>query len=549
MDGDRLAITVEGVDGRFVRWGGDEPDAEMIPGDLEFGTSLPGGYKDIQCSLFRRLGGDERLFDGIRAYGLGNRTAWDGRLVQFPRADLQVNPGGVGWASHLRDDPSFREIYINRDLGMFTQTSLARKSALLNGSQDYQEFSTTPDAGGIPSLNLGLTGPWSRDTFVEAVVHGIPGSTLARIRFDWAVTTATVNPLTANWIGSVYTTDSDETTFLSTTDYQGTASSGSLDYAPSTPQDAFLIQWRYSAAGGNASTRYDMYIKRPRVFGSHGLTIRGTSPDDGFYGHDLIQNIVSRTAPLLTATQGTGGIEANTSFVVPQAAFLEPTTGEDAVMLINGYFMNEWGVFDDKRFFWRAPDDTRLVWQARADEGAHVSLEGETAEAQYNGVLVRFSDPWGRRRIAGPPAAYWQGGTARADTTNATLVDTSTSNAVNRAGIPRRWAVIDVGPVTTDNGAVQLGAVWLAEHRLPQRRGTITISRQATHPTEGPVPPWRIRAGDSISTPDLADTDPKRIIETRYTRRDDSLVATVGNPDYKVDAILERLGVQQSGVI
>jgi hypothetical protein len=181
--------------------------------------------------------------------------------------------------------------------------------------------------------------------------------------------------------------------------------------------------------------------------------------------------------------------------------------------------------------------------------GAHVSLEGETAEAQFNGVLVNYTDPSGQKRIAGPPAAYWQGGVARCQTTNAVLVDTTSTNAVNRAGIPRRWGVLDIGPVTTDTGAVQLGYVWLAEHSLPQRRGTITVQGAVEHPTEGLVSPWRVRAGDGIQVTDLADDEPRRIIETRYTRGSDTLTASVGNPDYKLDAILERIGVQLIGVV
>jgi hypothetical protein len=281
------------------------------------------------------------------------------------------------------------------------------------------------------------------------------------------------------------------------------------------------------------------------------LTKQGTASAteaQGFYGHDLVYNIVSRTAPLLTTAQGIGGVERNTSFVVPQAAFLEPTTGEQALMSVNGYFLWEWGVYDDKRFFWRASDPDRLVWRARADRGAHVSLEGETAEAQFNGVLVNYTDPSGQKRIAGPPAAYWQGGVARCNVTNAVLVDTTSTNSVNRAGIPRRWGVLDLGPVTTDTGAVQIGYVWLAEHSLPQRRGTITVQGAVEHPTEGMVPPWRIRAGDGIVVTDLADDQPRRIIETRYSRGSDTLTATVGNPDYKLDAILERIGVQLTGV-
>lgn len=296
---------------------------------------------------------------------------------------------------------------------------------------------------------------------------------------------------------------------------------------------------------------YVLYWTCLAVYGTHGLTKHGTpnaTQASGFYGDDLIADIVSRTAPLLTVKRGVGGIEANTSFIVPEAVFMEPTKGSDAIMDVNKYFLWEWGVYDDV-FFWRPPDATRLTYQARLDQGAHVSFEGEAADAIYNGVVVRYRDAIGNTRMAGPPAVYWQGGIARANYTNAALVDTSSTNPVNAAGIPRKWPVIDLSFATTDEGAAAIGTAWLKEHSLPQRRGTITVAGSVIHPTEGPVPVWRVRAGDGVVVTDLVDDEPRRIIETRYSRATDSNVLTVGSPDYKLDAILERLGVQVGGLI
>lgn len=550
MEGDRLALSVTSSDGRVVRWGGDEPNAEMIPGDLEFSTSVPGGYKDLSCSLLRRLGGDERLFDNVRVYGPGNRTAWDGRLVQFPRENLQVNPGAVGWSSHLRDDPSFREIYVDQDKSHWGPPSVALQIARIGSTRNPNlPASMIPDAtNGEPALKQSFGDAWTTYTPICESMYSSGGIPLGSIYYAWKRDGITGTAAPWNW--STLLTTTDTLTGIDTSGNLAAAGPGTGTLAATTSTRMFgFAQFYYdSAPAGTAGTTYSIFWTCLGVYGTHGLTKRGTASAteaQGFYGHDLIRDIVSRSAPLLT----TGGIEANTSFVVPQAAFLDPVTGEDAVMLINAYFLNEWGVYDDREFFWRAPDVNRLVWRARADRGAHVSLEGETAEAQYNGVLVSYTDPTGQRKLAGPPAAYWQGGIARADVTNSVLVDTTSTNAVNRAGIPRRWGKLEIGPVTTDAGAVQLGYVWLAEHSLPQRRGTITISGSVEHPTEGFVPPWRVRAGDSVQVTDLADDQPRRIIETRYSRRDDTLTASVGNPDYKLDAILERIGVQLTGVV
>src|SRR4051812_12559699 len=131
LEDDRLAVSVTTADGSGVRWGGDEPNEGQVPADLEFGSAMPGGYKDLSCSLLRRFGGKETLFDRVRAYGPGNRTAWDGRLVQFPRADLQVNPGAVGHSAHMRDDPSVREIYVDQDKTRWEGPTVQRKLNLV----------------------------------------------------------------------------------------------------------------------------------------------------------------------------------------------------------------------------------------------------------------------------------------------------------------------------------------------------------------------------------------------------------------------------------
>jgi hypothetical protein len=328
---------------------------------------MPGGFKDLSCSLLRRLGGEESLFDRVRVYGPGGRTAWDGRLVQFPREDLQVNPGAVGWSSHLRDDPSFREIYVDRDLGHWGQASVQRQINLMGSFNPSFTPSVEPDAAtGQPSLRTAVSDAWT--TYLplceaQYVSGNVP---LGSLYYAWKMGGATISAADANWFwaANIMTTDVVGSIDASGSLRAAGPGTGTVTATTSDKMVAMVNLYYNAAPAGAAGTLYPIYWTCLAVYGTHGLTKQGTASAteaQGFYGHDLVRDIVTRTAPLLTVTTGTGGVEPNTSFVVPQAAFLDPTTGEQALMLINGYFLWEWGVYEDKQFFWRAPDPDRLV--------------------------------------------------------------------------------------------------------------------------------------------------------------------------------------------
>jgi hypothetical protein len=537
---DRLSLSVTHADGRITRWGPDEVDAGAIPSDLQFSTAMPGGFRDLSCSLLRRIDldyPDQALFDNVRAYGPGNQTAWDGRFTQFPRSHGQgfsVTPGAVGWSAHLKDDPSFSEVYMDRDLGRFRGAGLTRRYALAaaNFGAGYFSNASIPQ----PTLIVGFTGAWASNIISEAYYEAPAGLDVARIIFNWQTNTPIGSTATFSFSAS---STEDEATFPEASADQLTGSgSGTLDSSPATPRREMMLSLSFSGAGGVASTNYEIALTSLRVIGNHGLTIQGTSPDNGFYASDMLQDIISRAAPMLS----TAGIET-TDFVIQHAVFPDPITAEDALTLINSYHLYEWGVYDDRVFFFRPPDLDRLVWEARLDKGAFLDLEGDTAEQVYNGVYVSYQDAAGQRRTIGPTGAL-------ADATSTLLEDTSETNPVNAHGIPRRWAKLDISQTTTEAGAEQLGYVWLREHSLPQRRGNLTVTGSITHPTEGEVPTWRPRAGDSVKITDggVSDT-PRRIISTSYNHGTRSISLALDNTSLKLDAILERMGVNLVGTI
>jgi hypothetical protein len=557
---DRLALSVTHPDGRVTRWGPDEPTATEIPGDLTFGTSLPGGDKDLTCSLLRRIDlnyADQGLFDEVRLYGPGNRGVWRGKMAQFPRSHGQgfgITPGAVGLSSLLDRQRGFREIYVDRDLGKWGPASVQRRLNTL-GTYSIVDPVVTPDTTtGQASLAstfrdtwLNVTRPLS-ESYYDA--RNIP---IGSLYYAWKKN-ANVSSADANWNWHVRIGSDDILTSIDSSGNLRAAGPSTGTLAATGTKIFAVVQHYYDAGpGGGANSEYAIYWTCLAVYGTHGLTKQGTdsaTSAKGFYASDVIQDIVERAAPDLTI----GDIEA-TTFAIPHLVFADPTRASDAIAAVNAYHLYDWGVYDGE-FFYRATDPDRLTWQARLDQGAHLDLDGDTAAQVFNGVLVRFNDPLGKPRIAGPLAVDWDGGVALCDSDpnpaidalRINLVDRTATNPLNAWG-EKAWGELNIGFPTTYEGAIAIGAAWLAERSLAQRRGSLTLTGTVTHPTEGEVPVWRVRAGDYVSISDHPATVARRVIETRYTHGSRQNVLSLDNTNFKLESILERLGVQLMGVI
>jgi hypothetical protein len=471
-------------------------------------------------------------------------------MAQFPRSHGQgygITPGAVGLSSLLDRQRGFREIYVDRDLSKWGPASVQRRLNLL-ANYTAIDPSVTPDTTtGQPSLSTVFNGAWTNTSrpIVEAYYDG-RGIPIGSLYYAWKKN-ANVNSGDAQWgWDALLSTDDILTTSDATANLRAAGpGTGTLSATGAAKKYAVARHYYNTGPAGAANTEYAVYWTCLAVYGAHGLTKQGTdsaTSAKGFYASDVIQDIVERAAPDLTI----GDIEA-TTFAVPHLVFADPTKAADAIAAVNAYHLYDWGVYDGE-FFYRATDPDRLCWQARLDQGAQLDLDGDTAAQVFNGVLVRYTDPLGKPRIAGPPAAYWDGGVALADSTNAALVDTSESNPLNAWG-ETAWGELSIGFTTTAPGAEAIGAAWLAERSLAQRRGSLTLTGTVTHPTEGDVPVWRVRAGDYVSISDHPATVARRVIETRYTHGTRQIVLSLDNTNFKLESILERLGVQLMGVI
>lgn len=541
-----LSLIIEHADGTTTRWGPDELNVSDVPTGLRFGTSMPGGYRDLVCALMRRIDlerADENTFDTVTVYGPGNRIVWQGRWKQFPRRhgdSYVVEPGAEGWVAHLRDNKAFREIYRDVDLARWGDgPSVQRRlDATAAGYDPVGQISTDRNDSGNPVLRQTIVSPWTRLPLVEAY-YDARGIEIGSVAYAWQTGT-NVSADDANWYWEIYTSSTDTLAAISKTgDLQPSGSTGSGSLTSVAGRYFAMAQFFYGLAyTGDSGVDRSLYWSQLAVYGRHGLTKRGTEPNAGFYLSDLLEDVVSRGAPLLN----TDDIDENT-VTIPHLVYLDPTPPLEIVERLNGFALWHWGVYDDKRFFFRAPDDS-APWQLRLDQGARLNLDGPTGDDIISGVVVQYTDPSGRSKTVGPTGSG-------AATEDSSLSTTDADNPAVAHGIDA-IDVLRLSDIVDDDTAVLIGQLYLAERSVPQRRGEAEVTGlAATHPTMGPRPAFEIRAGDFVQFVDTNDDSlgsPRLVVETDYDHDTRTNRLTLDNTARRTEALLSILNAELVGV-
>jgi hypothetical protein len=553
-----LALSLLNPDGTVgSRWGADEGSVGDVPRGLGFTTSDPGGFKDANLALARDINVDWPDLDLLRAlriYGRGQRTAWEGRLHETPRhhaEDFSINPGAVGHVARLDDDPSFAELYIDADLSKWGEPSSARKVGILGavfGGRPYQyeqEFNASTDDSTYGAGVFARLGNVAAGTtpFGEMVYYG-GGPDIGKVRHDYRVFAGLAED--ANMDDRIYLAGDDAFATLvdaGASGKQATALNKTVEAAGAGRKYAEVSSAYLAvlAAGNFGNTRAWLNLK---VIGRHGLTERGVFPAIGFYGSDVVTDIVKRVAPDLNYSTGPDGSIVDSTFAIPHLTFPEGVKGSDAILGVNAFHQRSWGVYDDKTFFWRPATSYRKRWRIRRSKGHGVDLLGPQAEDAINGVVVTFTDPSGITRVVGPPECR------TAFATSEFLADPSPSNPVNLAGITRKWGELKLGFITTTAGAIQVGAAWLQEKLTSaSSRGSVVVSGLVEDDATGTLyPSWAMRAGDSAVVTD-GDNVERGIIETTYDHDSRTCTCNLDATPHKVEALMERMGIVLTGVV
>ena len=520
---DYLAVSLNLSDGRVLRFGGDEANPENIPYDISFDTQIPGGFGSALITLPKPANlyaDDARLFSDVVIYGRGGRVFYEGFVTGVPQVGAnEIRLELSGWASALQRYQTFREIFVDRDLGRWEDASRDRQVAV-GGSRGGPEVIwdiTTP------ALKLtaesGIPNP-----FNEAWYDAGAGLTIASIYYDM------ISVSTSDYVGNIGVATTDNSGLSSTADLlTGTNSSASGTFVPSTPRRYGVISFYLigTVSGGEKYTHW----RNLAVYGNHGLTLQGTDPK-GVFGSDVIRYAIGKT--LLNTTSES--VEQS-SQIIRHLAFREDTPINEVIEQVTAIGSsttqpNDWGVYEDKTFFWATPGTYGKTWRVRRDQVATAMSEGPDADARIAGVKVVYSDASGREKSVGPVGS-------NADTETAELESIDPDNPAKR--IPGAYEVVNVGLVPLEADAVNIGKLILNERNQLKWRGSVDIQGEATDDNGNRYPVALVRAGDQIVIEDDNDTRPRPINSTSYSHSDMSLQANVGARPDTLESLLGRL--------
>ena len=537
-----LAANLAYTDGRVKRFGPDERDDGDIPKSIQFDTQAPGGFGSGSLVLPRppKLRADDaKLFSHAWISGPGNKTAYEGRVTGVP----QVGPSEIrleleGWSAHLDDDETFQEIYSDIDFSHWQGASAQRKLDLI-ASYSFHDPSVVPDAG-QPSLQQGYTGNWNATTgrpYASAYydAHGVElGSLYWAMKVD-----GRISPADSNWNIEARLCDDDRSSNVNDSGNlrpgTGSPQTGTVTASGVAKYFSELANW-YTNSGGGEGTEHAIWWTCLAVRSKHGLTPRGTesaTEAKGFYGSDVLAHALGKAAPLLNYTLNES-IEQST-FVIPHLVFKEHTTVRQVIEQVTALggasnVPNDWGVYENREFYWRSPGSYGRTWRVRKDQVAEPTSEGPDASERISEIKITYRDGSGTNHTVGPPGSG-------ADYETPQLQDTDPQNPANRVGRKRHR---EVG-ITNQDGAVLIGQLLLAEANRVDWRGTTKIQGEATDSADNTLPAYMVRAGDRIVIEDDEDPTERAINSTSYSHDDMTMTANSGASPHQLEVLLAQL--------
>jgi hypothetical protein len=528
-----LELTIEGAaaDGSSRRnYAGDAVSPLDRPTGIQFKTSRFNGFTDGSFVLPRRSDLDQpdlQLLNEFVFTGQDGFKAYEGRCRDLPR-DLgdqghTVTVALAGWISHMQDR-RFSMIFVDRSLEPWNPPAAPRQQALDAANVSHQTGPTVmPNvSGGVAGLRLEIQGQWESPYTPRSEAWYDAGDhvEVESVYYDFTGVSNTSFVLIA------FAADDDEAVSAEASVDLYTASTGTGTYTPATARRYVGWQWYYNATpAGAEGAVLPVDIRRLAVFGDHGLTKRGTAPDQGYYASDILGWVVDNYCPKLNTT----GVRA-TSRALSNVVFRDRTFPYDVLGVVNRQHLYNFGVWDDRTLHFEPPPDmSDFDWQVRADDpGVRLRIQGDSTEHLVSGLEVEFTNTTTGVREVLLPEDHEE------------LRDDSVKNPYVRAGYPGEDTISISDACNTDE-ALEVGRVALAQRNQPRGVGEIDCSHHIRNRAGQWRPVYEVRADQRVAVVSSDNERPRLIGETSYNHDDRSLTIAVDSTLRTPDAILDTL--------
>ncbi len=536
------SVMVTTPTGKVYRWGEDDPVPEKSFHSLAYGSGMPGGSDQMTATLPRKSGvdySDLELFSNVQVMDAGGEVTGEYRLESAPvtaGGDFIITPNAVGWQAMLEDRKNCAVIYVDIDFSHWG--SISNQFRIDHPTQPVTDGQVIPDpTTGAPAVATVLQqtdSSGATDAWGPAMYDCGPLSKLGSVYYAWR---RQPNTIYASGPGGWQLYSDSVDTFDSAPDGTGdlrAAGPSTGIYSTGSVDDRYIVAEFTSGTGvGTGPFEIDtgVYWTMLAVRSNHGLTMRGSesaTTAKGVYASDVINHAVSTYGQDLVI-----GTIDSTTFVIPQLEFREPTTCAEIIKGANRFHLYDWFVGPGKRFHYRQRGTYGRSWLARVGP-SKLESTGQTVERCVTHVFVFYQDPDGTRKIAGPSGAG-------VDAESATLQDTDPQNPAVAAGI-ERYAILDMGQVSTGSAAIQVGARFLEEINQFDHSGRAELTGHVMNDAGVLFPYSSVQAGDTITFIDAADTSERRIIKA--TKGSNAVSIDLDAPPEGTQQLLDRLGVQ-----
>jgi hypothetical protein len=534
------SVMVTTPNGKTYRWGEDDPVPERSFHSLAYGSGMPGGFDQMTATLPRKRGvdySDLELFSNIQVFDAGGEVTGEYRLDSAPVTagnEFVITPNAVGYQAALEDRKDCAALFVDIDFshwgGISTQYRIAAAST------PYTEPSVVPDpTTGQPSVATIVEVPMT-DALAEqgwCAAHYDAGSHVDIGSIYYAWTKHPNTPLSALAPAVEWEVWLDSSDVFPSADQSGNlraAGPGTGTLTSTASDNRFGYVQYYTFDAPNPGVDEGIFWTMLAVYGEHGLTKRGSASAttaQGFWASDVLEYIISTFTSL-----NVGTIDV-TSFVIPQLEFRTPTTPAEMVKQANRFHLHDWFVGPGQKFHYRERGTYGRHWLARVGP-AKLEGTGQTTERCVTDVLITYQDVDGTAKTVGPTGSG-------ADATDASLHDSDTQNPAIAAGV-ERWAILDMGQVSTSAAAIQVGARFLEEVNALDHSGRAELTGHVMNDAGVLFPYSSVQAGDTITFMDAADTSERRIVKA--TKGANTVSIDLDAPPEGTQALLERLGVQ-----